>query len=149
MQLTYQTRIQDRDILVYNYLEDYAEYFSILQRKLFYEYYIKGLSLNELKKKYIAEHELTARQFNSLRSDLGGKVEALEKIRDGKIEDLKGRIKSLQSWLKKKEKQRVSMHGKSVKANKSRPEAYQAAGEIQAFEICTAPQKAPTEKSYP
>jgi len=106
--LTYQTKI--KEVAAYQYLEEYAKYFSHLQRKLFYEHYIKGKPLGELKKKYIAQYGITARQFNSLYYDLKGKIKSLEQIRDARIKDLKGRIKSLENWLAKREKQKDSLH---------------------------------------
>ena len=82
MPLTYQTKI--KEVAAYQYIEEYAKYFSHLQLKLFYEHYIKGKPLGELKKKYIVQYGLTARQFNSIFYDLKGKIKSLEQIRDDK-----------------------------------------------------------------
>lgn len=107
MQATYQTKIKEAEDT--SYLDQYAQLFSRLERKLFVDLYIQRKQLTELKKYYIKNHQITARQFNSLHADLRGKVTSIEEVRDQEISDLEGRIKSVQKWLTKKERQKAKL----------------------------------------
>lgn len=107
MPATYQAKIKEaKDI---PYLGQYAQLFSRLERKLFTDLYIRRKPLTELKKYYIKNHQIVARQFNSLHADLKGKVTSIEEVRDQEISNLEGRIKSVRKWLAKKERQKAKL----------------------------------------
>lgn len=100
---TYQTRIDDRES--YPFFEAVGEYFGRLKRKLYVDYHIKGLQVRELKRRYIAEHGITARQFNSLVKDLTALLDSVRESLRWRERDLLGRIDSVERAVKKKEKE--------------------------------------------
>lgn len=104
MQATYQAKVNDR--APYHYFDAMGDYFGRLERKLYVDQYIRGTPLNNLKKRYIKEHRITARQFNSLNNSLSGKIKSLEEIQKYQEHDLLGRIASTEKAIKKKEKER-------------------------------------------
>lgn len=99
MLATYQTRLNDR--IPYPYFEAMGAYFGRLERKLYVDQYIRGTPVNNLKKRYIKEHQITARQFNSLNNSLSGKIESLKEIQKYQEHDLLGRIASMEKAIKK------------------------------------------------
>ncbi|WP_245527877.1 hypothetical protein [Ammonifex degensii] len=99
---TYQTRIDDRES--YPFLEACGEYFGRLERKLYVDYHIKGLQVKELKRKYIAEHGITARQFNSLMRELTAWLNSVRESLSFREQDLLGRIRRLERFIEKKER---------------------------------------------
>ncbi|ACX52541.1 hypothetical protein Adeg_1444 [Ammonifex degensii KC4] len=56
------------------------------------DYHIKGLQVKELKRKYIAEHGITARQFNSLLKNLTARLASVRESLSFREQDLLGRI---------------------------------------------------------
>ncbi|ACX52894.1 IS605 family transposase OrfB [Ammonifex degensii KC4] len=104
---TYQTRIDDKGC--YPFLEACGEYFGRLERKLYVDYHIKGSQVKELKRRYIAEHGITARQFNSLMGDLTARLASVRENLRWRERDLLGRIESVEQAIKKKEKEREKL----------------------------------------
>ena len=87
---TYQTRLvlapeQDRA------LEAYAELHGRAQRRLHAELRAQR-DLNGLKREFLARFGLTARQFNAVRIELDGKVQAIRQRRPQLIEEAKVRL---------------------------------------------------------
>lgn len=122
MLATYQTRINDRT--PYPYFYAMGEYFGRLERKLFVDYYIHSTPITKLKKRYIKEHQITARQFNSLNNSLSGKIESIKENQKYQEHDLLGRIASTEKAIKKKEKERDKII-KSLKKLHPRTEKWQ------------------------
>ncbi|MGQ9825940.1 MAG: IS200/IS605 family accessory protein TnpB-related protein [Desulfotomaculales bacterium] len=122
MQVTYQAKVNDR--APYPYFDAMGEYFGRLERKLYVDQYIRGAPLNDLKKRYIKEHRITARQFNSLENSLSGKIKSLKEIQKYQEHDLLGRIASTEKAIKKKEKERDKI-AKSLKKLRPRTEKRQ------------------------
>jgi len=101
---TAQTRlfITDQDLC---FFRSFASYLAMVEHRLFKDI-IKGeLERKELKKKYLKEYNITARQFNSIWNDLDGKLRSRRKCLQSQIKQLKESIRSKKRWLKKKEKQ--------------------------------------------
>jgi len=98
-QITYQTRLEI-DNKTEEILSLYAELFSYLEKRLFKEL-IKEKNLNELKKEYIKKYQITARQFNSLRFQIDGKIKSANEIRKNQILTLKQKIKHLKKVIPK------------------------------------------------
>ncbi|MGB9825344.1 MAG: IS200/IS605 family accessory protein TnpB-related protein, partial [Desulfofundulus sp.] len=122
MLATYQTRIDDRT--PYSYFDAMGEHFGRLERKLYVDQYIRGIPLNDLKKRYIKEHRITARQFNSLNNSLTGRIKSLEEIQKYQEHDLLGRIASTEKVIKEKEEKRDKII-KSLKKLQPRTEKWQ------------------------
>src|SRR5213080_1925493 len=97
---TYQTKLGNIPIM-HNltsdrYLSEYGHFFGMLERKLFVQSHIKGISTTSLKKTFSKQYGLTARQLNSLRMQLDGKVSSIMEKRKLDIQDLKSKIVNLQ-----------------------------------------------------
>lgn len=100
MQFTTQTKLKD---IHSKFLEESARYTGQLRAKLLVALLAKK-DVNCLKKQYIAEYGVTARQFNSLHSEVLGVIKSAQELRKVQIEDIKGRIASLKKQIKALEK---------------------------------------------
>ena len=78
----------------------YASLFGDVERRLFVEIK-KGGDPVKLKPQLCREHGITARQYNAIRIQLEGKIDAVKAQRKGLIEQMKGRIKKAGQVLKK------------------------------------------------
>ncbi|WP_462408654.1 IS200/IS605 family accessory protein TnpB-related protein [Neobacillus sp. Marseille-QA0830] len=111
---TYQTKLPniplDNVLSSEQYLQEYAAYFGKLERKLFVQSHIKGASSSSLKKTFMKQYGITARQFNSLRMQLDGKVSSFIEKRKLEIQELKSRVAYLQKIINKKTTQKVQLH---------------------------------------
>ena len=107
---TYQTKlnsIQLNDYLTSEmYLTEYGKFFGVLERKLFAQSYAKGISSASLKKSFQRRFGITARQFNSIRMQLDGKVSSVKEKRKWDREELENKINYLQKKIEQKEKQK-------------------------------------------
>ena len=60
---------------------------------------LKGVEEKTVKKQYIAKYGLTARQFNSLCSEVKGLIKATEELHKKNIRDSKERLRSLKKTV--------------------------------------------------
>lgn len=74
---------------------------SKVERTLFKDYYQKNKNINELKSLYLKQFKITARQFNSCRIKLEGKVKSYKKLLDNQIFLLEEKTKKLKKHLKR------------------------------------------------
>jgi IS605 OrfB family transposase len=100
-QFTYQTRFkisEDQDQL----LSSSAKLLSQVERQLFKELYQNPQkpNLNELKATYLKKYQITARQFNSCRIKLEGKVRSYKSLLHENIQLLKLKITKLTKHIK-------------------------------------------------
>ena len=97
---TYQTRpfIDDR---LDRILTNEASLLSKVERKLYKDLHQKNKSLNELKSDYLKHFGITARQFNSCRIKLEGKVKSGKELLKRNISLLEGKIKKLKKHVQK------------------------------------------------
>src|SRR3989338_1700520 len=95
-QITFQTRIKSTDLI----LDSYAELMSLVERKLF-SAIVKGRDLNFLKTEYLKTYQISARQFNSCRFLVEGKIKACLAIKKELLKSLAQRIKSLTTKIAK------------------------------------------------
>jgi IS605 OrfB family transposase len=99
---TYQTRVsvtpeEDKK------LREYAVLFGRVERTLYVEMQ-KGADANRLKSDYLVRFSITARQFNAVRIQLQGKIDAIRKLLPIQIEHLRtkiGKAKKVVSRLSK------------------------------------------------
>ena len=87
---TYQTRVsvtQEQDQM----LREYAVLFGRVERTLFREVQ-NGADANRLKSNYLVRFAITARQFNAVRIQLQGKIDAIGKLLPLHIEHLRTMI---------------------------------------------------------
>ena len=101
MQFTTQTKV---DKSACKFLDESACYVGKLRARLLQAMLEKKQDINEIKKQYIAEYGLTARQFNSLKSEVQGLVKSATALREKHIEELKSRIVGLKKKLKSLQK---------------------------------------------
>jgi IS605 OrfB family transposase len=87
---TYQTRVSvtpEQDKM----LREYAVRFGRVERTLYREMQ-KGADANRLKSDYLVRFAITARQFNAVRIQLQGKIDAIGKLLPLQIEHLRSKI---------------------------------------------------------
>jgi IS605 OrfB family transposase len=113
---TYQTKLINislhNGLSSYMYLQEYADYFGRLERKLFVQSHIKGVSSSSLKKTFLTRFGITARQFNSLKMQLDGKVSSLIEKRKLDIKELESKTTYLHKIIDKKTTQKEQLHQK-------------------------------------
>jgi IS605 OrfB family transposase len=111
---TYQTRPEIPQE-IQNTLCDYAKLMSEIERTLFADI-SKGKTSAELKSFYLKKFDITARQFNSIRIQVEGKIDSIKELRGDRIKDLKERAASLEKKIKnltkRKEKNDFVIHQK-------------------------------------
>ncbi len=99
---TFETRIP-REPRIDEVLNENASLFSYLQHRLFADI-VSGKSPRELKNDYLLTFGITARQFNSLRVLVEGKIASIKQLRLLIISNLNERIESLAKCIKRLEK---------------------------------------------
>jgi IS605 OrfB family transposase len=111
---TYQTRLELAEESETT-LCAYAELMSKVERTLFAEL-SKGKTIAEIKSAYLKNFNITARQFNSIRIQIEGKIDSIKALRKDRIPNLKERIVSLEKKIKnltkRKEKDAFVIHQK-------------------------------------
>ena len=112
---TYQTRFALEDESA---LSACSHLFSSLERKLFADLMAKK-SLTSLKKAYISDYRITARQFNSLHFQLKGKIQSAKTLQKERAKELSHKIISIEKKLSKlKGKQLFRQKNAMAKAKK-------------------------------
>lgn len=96
MQFTTQTKVERSAT---EFLADTARYIGTLRAKLL-KAMLKKEAVNELKKQYIAEYGLTARQFNSLASEVQGMLRSAQALWAKNIEESKARVRAREKKIK-------------------------------------------------
>jgi IS605 OrfB family transposase len=91
---------------------EYGGFFGRLERKLFVQSHIKGVPSSKLKKTFLKQYGITARQFNSVRMQLDGKVSSFLEKRDLDVQGLEHKTVYLQKILHKKTTQKEKLHQK-------------------------------------
>lgn len=86
-------------------LDAYAKLYGCAQRALFAALRA-GRSLNDLKREFLTRFRLTARQFNALRIELDGKIEAIRRRRPELIEEAQARIRKARRLVDRLETER-------------------------------------------
>src|SRR3954454_15251407 len=98
---TYQTKLKNdiivlRDnntIPVYEYFHQNAQYFGLLERKLFVDLYVRKKPSGDLKKLYCAQYKITARQYNSIKKQLDGRISSNLELSKLYMKELNEKIK--------------------------------------------------------
>ncbi len=118
---TYQTRCK-LDESSDSVLGDYANLYGSVERHLFRDIE-KKLPVNDLKRKYILKHGITARQFNACKVSIDGKRDFIKEGRKLQIEGLKEKICALEKKLPKiKNKKIIHQKKRSLISMKRRLE---------------------------
>ena len=85
----------------FHQLEGYARLFSRIEHLLFVGLYVHQQKLADLKRAFIVEHRITARQFNSIAAQLRGKVEAIKELRRLNLANQQAKIEKTIARLEK------------------------------------------------
>jgi hypothetical protein len=93
---TYQARITCQPVL-----DAFAQLFGKVERKLYVDRVHRTTAINELKSRYIKEYGITARQFNSLRISVDGKIKSVMELLSLTVTDYQQKIKTKEAQLKK------------------------------------------------
>ncbi|MFS0777580.1 IS200/IS605 family accessory protein TnpB-related protein [Neobacillus sp. 3P2-tot-E-2] len=116
---TYQTKLSNHylntDCTSDMYLSEYGKFFGMIERKLFVLTHIKGISSSHLKKNFSKQYGLTARQFNSIRMQLDGKVSSILEKRKQEIQELETKTAYLKKIIRKKTTQTEQLHQKLLR----------------------------------
>jgi len=102
-----------------------------LERKLYAEIAANTADVKMLKRRFIAEDGISARQFNALRIRVEGAIKGVQELLKTQIEETEVRIKAQDTKIKKLEKKDVA----AKKTVKSVDAAKQTKGSINAFGV--------------
>ncbi len=113
----------------YGVIEILLAFMAEIRHRLWRDLVVKKGTINELKKEYIAEYGLTARQFNSLANEISAKRASLEEIKKERIAKLATSIKVAEQKVSKLQKdlKASSAKLKAIETYKDRIRAWKAA----------------------
>lgn len=111
-EITFRTRISKEENLD-EMLSEYAHLLSKIERKLFVDL-IKEKNINDLKRDYIKNYEITARQFNSCKFELDGKIRSFKERKKIRVDTIKQRIVHLDKKIKRYKNKNI-LHQKKRK----------------------------------
>lgn len=92
-------------------LDEYAALFSKVEHNLFKDLILKK-DINDLKRTYLKKFQITARQFNSCRVQVEGKIDSIKEVMKLRLVSLTEQIKSLQKTVDKWKGAKEKLHGK-------------------------------------
>jgi IS605 OrfB family transposase len=99
MQITIRGKVHEKS--VYPILAKMGEELSRARKRFFVQSGILGRSTTELKREFIANEGITARQFNSIAFEVKGLISAQKEIKRNLIEKTKKKIKKTKEKIKK------------------------------------------------
>ncbi|MEI8088961.1 MAG: hypothetical protein WCG63_05125 [Opitutaceae bacterium] len=89
-------------------LARYAELFARLERLLFVALYVKAEPVAAAKRRFVAEHQITARQFNAVHNQLQARVEAWRAARERNVATTRNLIEKCALALTKLQRSRTA-----------------------------------------
>ena len=120
---TYQTKLKNDQILlknnhaipIYEYFHQNAQYFGMLERRLFVDLYVRKRSSGDLKKLYCAQYKITARQYNSIKKQLDGRILSKVELLKLYMKELSEKVKNTTKRIHSKEAQKVKLQSTLLK----------------------------------
>ncbi|KAA9029979.1 IS200/IS605 family accessory protein TnpB-related protein [Niallia endozanthoxylica] len=120
---TYQTKLKNDLIVlkntstlpVYEYFHQIAKYFGMLERKLFVDLYVRKKPSGDVKKFYCATYNITARQYNSIKKQLDGRISSKLELSKLYMKEWNEKIKSTTKRIKSKEEQKAKLQSTLLK----------------------------------
>src|SRR4051794_23500806 len=120
---TYQTKLKNDIIVlknnstipVYEYFHQCAKFFGMLERKLFVDLYVRKKPAGDLKKSYCAQYKITARQYNSIKKQLDGRISSKLELSKLYRKELNEKIKNTTIRIHSKEEQKVKLQSALLK----------------------------------
>ncbi len=132
---TYQARCAQSE-LQKQVLEACANLYGSIERHLF-EDLKKSIPVNSLKRTYLVEYGITARQFNACRVSVEGKISSAKECRVGQITQLKEKISSLEKKIPKIKNKKIRHHkNRSLISMRLRLEKLEQAHKEGSVSIC-------------
>ena len=126
---TYQTKLKNDLIVlknnstmpVYEYFHQNAKYFGMLERKLFVDLYVRKKPSSDLKKLYCAQYKITARQYNSIKKQLDGRISSKVELSKLYMKELQDKSKTRLKLIHSKEEQKVKLQSILLKMKGNEP----------------------------
>ena len=126
---TYQTKLKNDIIIlnnnstipVYEYFHQNAQYFGMLERKLFVDLYVRKKPSGDIKKRYCAQYKITARQYNSIKKQLDGRISSKVELSKLYMKELQDKIKNTTKRIHSKEDQKVKLQSALLKMKGNEP----------------------------
>src|SRR5271166_6362549 len=99
---TYQTRPEENPSNG-KILDDFAEIFSYVERRLFTDISRGKLAVN-LKSEYLQKYRITARHYNAIRVQIEGKISSIKEKQTTQLVNTEHKLQSVQKTIQKLEK---------------------------------------------
>ena len=87
----------------------------MLERKLFVDLYVRRKPSGDLKTLYCAQYQITARQYNSIKKQLDGRISSKLELAKLYIKELNEKVKNTTKLIHLKEKQKVKRQSSLLK----------------------------------
>ena len=87
----------------------------MLERKLFVDLYVRKKTSGDLKKLYCAQYKITARQYNSIKKQLDGRISSKVELSKLYMKELQDKIKNTTKRIHLKEEQKVKLQSTLLK----------------------------------
>ena len=81
------------------YFTEWCEYFATIEHRLFVDLVHRKISVTQLKKEYAKAYGITARQFNSIRAQIEGKISAIKELKEAELLEKQAKVKSFENKL--------------------------------------------------
>ena len=98
---TITTEVQVTDSRILPALESVNQLYGRVRRNYFRDRYVKKVDVNLLKSTYIKKFGISARFYNSIKSDIDGLVKANREIQGNLIDSLQEKIRATENTIKK------------------------------------------------
>jgi len=120
---TYQKKLKNDKILlknnsaipIYEYFHQNAQYFGMLERRLFVDLYVRKRPSGDLKKLYCAQYKITARQYNSIKKQLDGRISSKVELSKLYMKELSEKVKNTTKLIHSKEAQKIKLQSTLLK----------------------------------
>ena len=93
----------------------------MLERKLFVDLYVRKKPSGDLKKLYCAQYKITARQYNSIKKQLDGRISSKVELSKLYMKELQDKIKNTTKLIHSKEEQKVKLQSTLLKMKGNEP----------------------------
>ena len=106
---------------VYEYFHQNAKHFGMLEKKLFVDLYVRKKPSSDLKKLYCARYKITARQYNSIKKQLDGRISSKVELSKLYMKNLQDKIKNTTKFIHSKEEQKGKLQCTLLKMKGNEP----------------------------
>ena len=100
---SYRTKIE-KDLKTENFLLDFSTLMNKVEKDLYVKLLDENNELNDLKIEFLLKYKISSRQFNSVHKMLVGKINSIKALQKRRMEEIEGRVKSIEKYIKTTEK---------------------------------------------